>query len=44
MPKPPGIGPMPTSLVIETSPGRAIFGPPVMPEATAFIAPMKQAE
>ena len=32
MPKPPGIGPMPTSDVIETSPGSAIFGPPVMPK------------
>ena len=35
---------MPTSDVIETSLGSAILGPPVMPEATAFIAPMKQAE
>ena len=33
---------MPTSEVIDTSPGSAIFGA-VMP-ATAFIAPMKQAE
>ena len=40
MPKPCGIGPMPTSAVIEVSAGSAIFCMP----ATAFIAPMKQAE
>ena len=40
MPKPCGIGPMPTSLVIDTSSGILIF----IFAPTAFIAPMKQAE
>ena len=40
MPKPAGIGPMPTSAVIEVSAGSAIF----CSIATCFIAPMKQAE
>ena len=43
MPKAPGLlacGPMPTSLVIETSAGRATL----LRAETAFIAPMKQAE
>ena len=40
MPKPPVMGPMPTSAVIDTSSGSLIFCAP----ATAFIAPMKQAE
>ena len=43
MPNAPGlpvIGPIDTSAVIDTSAGRLIFCSP----ATAFIAPMKQAE
>jgi len=40
MPKPVGIGPMPTSAVIETSEGSGNF----CLAATAFSAPMKHAE
>ncbi len=40
MPKPVGIGPMPTSAVIDTSDGSCSF----CLAATAFIAPMKHAE
>ena len=40
MPKPAGIGPMPTSALMDVSAGSVIFC--VM--ATYFIAPMKQAE